>query len=119
MNETKAVEALTALAQETRLAVFRLLVHQGPEGLPAGQIAAKLAANPSTMSHHLAHLQRAGLLRSWRVQRQIFYAADFDGMGRLLSFLTGDCCQGHPEICQPMIRQLTGKVRNAPGHPSP
>ncbi len=94
-----AIEALSALAQEHRLGVFRLLVRRGPSGFAAGEIAAQLGLRPSTLSHHLAHLERAGLLRSWRRERQIFYAANVEGMRRLLSFLTEDCCQGHPELC--------------------
>ena len=99
MEMTDAIEALSALAQEHRLGVFRLLVRRGPSGLAAGEIAALLGLRPSTLSHHLAHLERAGLLRSWRRERQIFYAANVDGMRRLVSFLTEDCCQGHPELC--------------------
>ncbi|MEX2450463.1 MAG: metalloregulator ArsR/SmtB family transcription factor [Rhodospirillales bacterium] len=99
MEIQNATEALGALAQQTRLMVFRLLVRSGPNGLSAGSIAENLRVSPPTLSHHLAHLERAGLLRSWRVQRQIFYAVDFDGMRRLLTFLTEDCCQGRPEIC--------------------
>jgi DNA-binding transcriptional ArsR family regulator len=99
MDITDAVEALSALAQEHRLAVFRLLVCEGPNGLPAGAIAERIAVPPSTLSHHLAHLERAGLLRSWRVERRIFYAVDIDGTRRMVAFLTEDCCQGHPEIC--------------------
>lgn len=98
--ETKAaVEALSALAQPHRLAVFRLLICEGPNGLPAGAIAERIAVPPSTLSHHLAHLERAGLLRSWRVERRIFYAVDVEGTRRLVTFLTEDCCQGHPELC--------------------
>jgi DNA-binding transcriptional ArsR family regulator len=92
-------EALGALAQEHRLAVFRLLVREGPSGLPAGQVADRVGVPPSTLSHHLAHLERAGLLRSWRVQRRIYYAVDVEGTRRLVAFLTEDCCQGHPELC--------------------
>ena len=99
MEERHAVEAFAALAQEHRLEVFRLLVREGPNGLPAGEIAARIALPPSTLSHHLAHLERAGLLRSWRVERRIFYAVDVEGTRRLLTFLTEDCCHGHPEIC--------------------
>jgi DNA-binding transcriptional ArsR family regulator len=99
METKNAVEALSALAQEHRLAVFRLLICEGPNGLPAGAIAERVAVPPSTMSHHLAHLERAGLLRSWRVERRIYYAVDVEGTRRLLTFLTDDCCQGHPEIC--------------------
>lgn len=99
MEGKHAVEAFAALAQEHRLAVFRLLMREGPSGLPAGDIAARIAVLPSTLSHHLAHLERAGLLRSWRVERRIFYAVSIEGTRRLVAFLTEDCCQGHPEIC--------------------
>ena len=99
MEDKEALEAFAALAQEHRLAVFRLLVREGPSGLPAGEIAARVAVPPSTLSHHLAHLERAGLLRSWRVERRIFYAVGIEGTRRLVAFLTEDCCQGHPEMC--------------------
>ncbi|MBK8908881.1 MAG: helix-turn-helix transcriptional regulator [Rhodospirillales bacterium] len=99
MEEKRAIEAFAALAQEHRLAVFRLLVRHGPSGAAAGQIADWVGVPPSTLSHHLAHLERAGLLRSWRIQRNIFYAVDVEGTRRLIEFLTEDCCQGQPEIC--------------------
>lgn len=104
-----ALDALAALAQETRLAVFRLLVRKGPNGLPAGAIARALDTNPPTLSFHLAHLERAGLLRSRRVQRQIFYAADYGAMSRLLGYLTQDCCGGRPEVCAPLAKQLRAR----------
>jgi len=94
-----AVAALSALGHETRLAVFRLLVKAGPDGLPAGRIAEELAVAPSTLSTHLAQLERAGLLRSARAKRRILYAVDFIGTRRLLAFLLDDCCQGQPELC--------------------
>jgi DNA-binding transcriptional ArsR family regulator len=99
VEDNDVVNALSALAQEHRLAVFRLLMCEGPKGLPAGEIADRLAIPPSTLSHHLAHLERAGMLRSWRVERRIFYAVDIEGTRRLLTFLTDECCQGNPEIC--------------------
>jgi arsenate reductase len=99
MQAKQAIEALSALAQEHRLAVFRLLVREGPSGLPAGEIADRVAIPPSTLSRHLAHLEQAHLLRSWRVSRQIYYAVDFEGTRRLIAFLTEECCQGRPEIC--------------------
>lgn len=99
MQHGDATKALAALAQEHRLAVFRMLVREGPSGLAAGEIAARVAVPPSTLSHHLAHLERAGLLRSWRMERRIFYAVDIEGTRRLVAFLIEDCCQGHPEIC--------------------
>lgn len=98
--ETKAaIEAFAALAQETRIGVFRLLVQAGPNGLSAGEISRQVGVPASTLSHHLATLERAGLLRSWRVQRQIFYASDYEGTRQLLAFLMEDCCQGRPELC--------------------
>ena len=99
MEQTVAVEALAALAQEARLTVFRLLVKAGPNGMTAGDIAAAVGLAPSTMSHHLAALERAGLAHSRRDGRSIVYAADYEGTRRLLAFLVEDCCQGRPEIC--------------------
>lgn len=99
MEEKWAVTALAALAQEHRLAVFRLLVKEGPTGISAGDVAERVGIPPSTLSHHLAHLERAGLLRSWRAQRNIFYAVDMEGTRRLIAFLTQECCQGHPQLC--------------------
>jgi ArsR family transcriptional regulator, arsenate/arsenite/antimonite-responsive transcriptional repressor len=96
MQTKNAIEALLALGQEARLAAYRLVVKHEPYGLPAGTIAAKLNANPSTMSRHLAQLERAGLLRSWRDGRQIIYAIDHDGTDALLRFLTEDCCTAQP-----------------------
>ncbi len=99
MEAHEAVKALGALAQEHRLKVFRLLMKQLPNGLPAGQIAARMGTSASTMSAHLAQLERAGFLRSWREQRHIYYAANPDGIRRLLTFLTEACCDGRPELC--------------------
>lgn len=99
MEEYEAVKALAALAQDHRLKVFRLLMKQLPNGLPAGQIAARIGTSASTMSTHLAQLERAGFLRSWREQRHIYYAANLEGVRHLLQFLTEECCEGHPELC--------------------
>jgi ArsR family transcriptional regulator, arsenate/arsenite/antimonite-responsive transcriptional repressor len=104
MEDKAALAALAALAHETRLAVFRLLVTAGPSGLPAGEIAERVGVVASTLSFHLKELDRAGLLRSWRRQRQVFYAAHYEGTRELLTFLTRDCCQGHPEICGDLTR---------------
>lgn len=81
------------------MAVFRLLVRAGPDGMAAGEVAAATATTPSTLSHHLGMLERAGLVTSVRHGRSLIYAADYAGTRRLLSFLMEDCCQGLPEIC--------------------
>jgi ArsR family transcriptional regulator len=99
MKSKNAIEALGALAQETRLAIFRLLVRQGPDGLPAGTIGERLDIPAPTLSFHLAQLSRAGLVASRRAGRSILYAADYRGMNALLTYLTEDCCQGRPELC--------------------
>jgi ArsR family transcriptional regulator len=99
MKSKAAIEALSALAQETRLAIFRLLVRQGPDGLPAGAIGERLDIPAPTLSFHLAQLSRAGLVAARREGRSILYAADYRGMNGLLTYLTEDCCQGRPELC--------------------
>lgn len=104
MDGSGATRAFGALAHETRLAVFRRLIEAGPSGLPAGDIARAADAPASTMSGHLATLERAGLVRSWRLARQIFYAADVEGTRRLLEFLVSDCCDGRPELCGDLAR---------------
>ncbi len=117
MEISAAVEALGALAQETRLAVFRLLVHAGPNGLPAGEIAQRVAVPPATLSFHLKELARAGLIAARRESRQIFYAADFAGMRDLLAFLTEDCCGGHPEVCAVPGIERAGMQQSGTGQP--
>jgi DNA-binding transcriptional ArsR family regulator len=94
VETSQIIDALSALAQATRLAVYRLLVESGPEGLPAGAIGEKLDLPPATLSFHLAHLARAGLLRSRQDGRFIIYSADFDNMNRLVGYLTENCCGG-------------------------
>ena len=99
MNDATAVAALSALAHDDRLAAFRLLVKAAPAGVASGEIAERLDIPPTRMSFHLATLERAALLRSWREGRRILYAISIDDMRMLLAFLTEDCCAGHPEIC--------------------
>jgi DNA-binding transcriptional ArsR family regulator len=99
MEMKQAVQSLGALAQESRLAIFRLLVQAGPAGLAAGTIAERLELPPATLSFHLAGLTRAGLARSRQDGRFVIYSADFEGMGRLLAYLTEDCCGG--KACVP------------------
>ncbi len=102
MNHPTAVAALAALAQETRLAIFRRLVREGAPGLPAGVLAAELGVAPPTLTFHLNQLATAGLVQSRRAGRQVFYALEVDTMRGLLGFLVEDCCQGHPELCAPL-----------------
>lgn len=97
-----AVEALSALAQGSRLAVFRLLVRAGDAGMAAGDIAREIGVLPNTLSSHLTILGHAGLVRARRDGRSIIYAADYDTMRGLLGFLVEDCCAGRPEICAPV-----------------
>lgn len=106
MDIKRATDSLAALAQETRLAAFRLLVKAGSAGLPAGDIAQALDIPHNTLSTHLAILTRAGLLRSRREGRSIIYGVDFDGTRALLGFLVEDCCQGSPDICSPALDTL-------------
>ena len=98
----RAVDLLSALAQGYRLAVFRLLVKAGPDGLPAGVIAQEVGVRPNTLSTHLAILGRAGLVQSRREGRWVIYAADYAAMRSLMHFIVSDCCGGNPEICAPL-----------------
>jgi ArsR family transcriptional regulator len=108
--ETKtAVSALAALAQETRLSIFRLLVEAGPEGLAAGAIGDKLSVPPATLSFHLKELSHAGLVTSRQLGRFIYYAVDFERMAALMSFLTQNCCRGMPEECLTVFETALGR----------
>jgi ArsR family transcriptional regulator, arsenate/arsenite/antimonite-responsive transcriptional repressor len=102
MESKTAINRLSALAQDSRLAVFRLMIKAGPDGLPAGEIARTLAITPNTLSAQLTILANAGLVTGRRDGRSIIYAADYDGMSELLVYLTEDCCQGRPEVCAPL-----------------
>ena len=101
METDIAIAALSALAHDSRLQAFRLLVRAAPEGVPAGAIAAELGIAPPTLSFHLAPLVRAGLIDSRREGRSVLYALRVDGIRELVGFLTQDCCQGRPELCDP------------------
>jgi DNA-binding transcriptional ArsR family regulator len=102
MEITAATVALSALAHETRLRVFRMLVQAGPEGLAAGEIARALGVPPNTLSANLNLLSHARLVQSRRAGRSIIYSADYEHMRELLGFLMEDCCGGAPEICAPL-----------------
>jgi ArsR family transcriptional regulator, arsenate/arsenite/antimonite-responsive transcriptional repressor len=106
MDNENVIQALAALAQATRLDVFRLLVKHEPEGLPAGEIARQLAVPHNTMSAHLAALTRAGLTKAERQSRSIIYRADLAAIRRLTAFLVEDCCGGVPEACAPVMTDL-------------
>lgn len=99
MEQKLAIAALAALAQDSRLEIFRLLVNQGPGGMPAGEIAERLGVQPATLSFHLAQLSHATLVASRRQGRSIIYSADIATMKDVVSFLLNDCCSGHPELC--------------------
>jgi ArsR family transcriptional regulator len=99
MEIRDAVKALAALAQETRLGVFRLLIEAGPEGVSAGRIGEKLKIPGATLSFHLKELARAGLVASRQEKQFIYYSVDFERMAALMTFLTQNCCQGMPEAC--------------------
>lgn len=92
MKPLAAVGSLGALAHEHRLAIYRLLVKQGPEGLPAGVVGNRIGLTPSSLTFHLQALQRAGLIKQARSGRQLFYSADFPAMNELVAYLTDECC---------------------------
>jgi DNA-binding transcriptional ArsR family regulator len=107
MDIQLSVAALSALAQPTRLEVFRLLVRHEPGGLAAGEIAKQLNVPHNTMSTHLTILSRAGLVSSERKGRSIVYRVDLDMVRSFFVYLLKDCCDGRPELCQPLLNDLT------------
>jgi len=106
MEQETAIEAFGALAQTSRMAIFRLLVRAGPEGIQAGEISRKLNIVPSTLSGHLSVLKRAGLLEAKRHQREIHYSADLSIVNELVGFLLADCCDGRLDHCSEIISLL-------------
>jgi DNA-binding transcriptional ArsR family regulator len=107
MESIEAIAALAALAQSTRLETFRLLVRREPGGVPAGELARLMDVPQNTMSAHLAVLARAGLARGERQSRSILYRADLDRFREVVAFLLRDCCGGRPEVCAPLLAELT------------
>jgi ArsR family transcriptional regulator len=107
MESESTILALAALAQSTRIDVFRLLVKHEPEGLAAGDIARALAVPQNTMSSHLSILSRAGLVTAQRFSRSIVYRADLAKLQQVMLFMLRDCCDGRPEICAPLIESLS------------
>ena len=107
MDKETAILTLAALAQGTRLDVFRLLVKHEPKGLPAGDIARTLAVPHNTLSSHLSILSHAGLISGERQSRLIIYRANLDRLRSMTLYLVRNCCQGSPELCAPLIADLT------------
>ena len=107
MDQVKAIEAFAALAQQTRLAIYRLLVREEPTALRASDISARLNIVPSTLSGHLAVLRRAGLLKSARHQREIHYSANIAAMNELVHFMLKDCCNGQIDNCSEILTLLS------------
>ena len=113
MDSDQAVQALSALAHETRLALYRMLVERGPEGLSAGVIAESLGVPPSSLTFHVQHLHRAGLVTQRRLSRQLIYAADFAAMNGLVGFLTENCCGrgACTPLCRPEVETAASRIR--------
>lgn len=106
MDDARAIDAFAALAQTSRMAIFRLLVRAGPDGLQVGEISRRLTIVPSTLSGHLAVLKRAGLLTATRHQREIIYVADLGVVNDLIGYLLADCCDGRLENCSEILSLL-------------
>jgi DNA-binding transcriptional ArsR family regulator len=113
MESEQAILALAALAQSTRLGVFRLLVKHEPDGLAAGDIARAIAVPQNTMSAHLAILARAGLVMSERKSRSIIYRANLAAFQDLTSFMVEDCCGGRADLCAPVAKCKPARGKRA------
>jgi DNA-binding transcriptional ArsR family regulator len=111
MKKDQAVAALGALAQDSRLDVFRLLVQAGPDGTPAGQVAQALGLAPNTLTFHFDRLRDAGLVTVRRDGRSMIYAARYETMNALIAYLTENCCRGRAEECLPAKTERIRKLR--------
>ena len=109
MEANETIAALAALAQETRLSVFRLLIACGPEGMSAGEVGDTLEVPPATLSFHFKELSHAGLVTSRQQGRYVYYAANFAQMAALMSFLTQNCCKGMPQECLTIVETALGR----------
>jgi ArsR family transcriptional regulator len=107
MDDIETIVAFAALAQTTRLDTFRLLVAREPDGVPAGELARLMAVPQNTMSAHLSILSRAGLVSGERRSRSIIYRANLARLRELVSFLLKDCCGGRPDVCAPLIAEIS------------
>jgi DNA-binding transcriptional ArsR family regulator len=114
METDFAISALSALAQPTRLDAFRLLVRHEPDGMAAGDLARRLDVPQNTLSSHLSILAQAGLVRGERQSRSIVYRADLSRFREVMLFLLSDCCNGHPEVCAPVLERLVDLPLNQP-----
>jgi ArsR family transcriptional regulator len=112
MKTPSVIVALSALAHEHRLAIFRLLVERGPEGLPAGVIGERVGLLPSSLTFHLQNLHRAGLITQQRVGRQLIYGANYESMNGLVSYLTENCCSQSGGDCAAACKPAPAKSRN-------
>ncbi len=112
MNAKQAVAALGAIAHDHRLAIYRMLVQKGPDGLPAGEIAQRLDVPPSSLTFHLQQMLHARLVTQRRLSRQIIYAADFAAMNGLVAYLTQNCCGQDAEACAAACDPGTALLRN-------
>ena len=106
MDDTQAIEAFSALAQPSRLGIYRLLVQVGPKGLQASEISKRMGSLPSTLSGHLAQMKRAGLLGATRHSREIHYAARLQAITDLVAFMLSNCCDGQTENCREILSLL-------------
>jgi DNA-binding transcriptional ArsR family regulator len=113
MDEMETIAAFAALAQTTRLDTFRLLVAREPDGVPAGELARLMAVPQNTMSAHLSVLSRCGLVSGERRSRSIIYRANLARLRELASFLLKDCCGGRPDVCAPLIAEISPCRANA------
>ena len=104
MKTPAVINALGALAHEYRLAIYRLLIEQGPSGLPAGAIGERVGLVPSSLTFHLQALQRAGLITQLRASRRLIYSADFNAMNELVGYLTDNCCAASGQTCAPQCK---------------
>ena len=114
MRSVRVVQSLGALAHEYRLAIYRLLIKQGPEGLPAATIGSRVGLAPSSLTFHLQSLQRTGLIKQVRAGRQLFYSADFAEMNGLVGYLTDECCIASPSCAPDCEPARTGKRPRTP-----
>jgi ArsR family transcriptional regulator, arsenate/arsenite/antimonite-responsive transcriptional repressor len=119
MDTKSAISSLSALAQETRLAIFRMLVEAGAEGLAAGVIAERLGIPASSLSFHLAELAHAGLIAQRRESRSLIYSANFRAMATLVSYLTENCCGGNLAACAPVLNRSVKPQARGASHEAP